>query len=433
MQAVLPRNVSSLVLRHPALPARRGNSFIKQVMEQVKRDIEADSKMKKDWDKAQNTAAKMRDVSSQQGEKMASFGESVKSMSAKTSEMLNAWKTTAEEKKKEAAETYAKTAEESEAAKKAAEFAKTAAESGTAGSRMVFTKTKNVFDGVMDSTSKAFAAFGDDASKVNKWKDWKAGRDVAAAHAEAAKEKVDAAKAAAEAAEAEAEADPLKAEATDKAEAQPEPVVDAPSELVVSADKTSSWDRMGARLGDMPFLSNVFENPLFDRLFGESEIAASIREMKEIDYQFRLEDFAEDVEYIVAPHIIKTYLDGDSESLERHCGEAAFNAVNASIKARKTQKLTLDTNILAGPHDVELKGAMRFESGPPCFVWTFHMQQVNCLRDKDGEIIEGAVDDIRTVFYAMALQKQMELDVEVAVDYPWQVSELAILGNQACF
>merc|ERR1719454_10757 len=103
--------------------------------------------------------------------------------------------------------------------------------------------------------------------------------------------------------------------------------------LVVSKEKTSSWDRFGAGLRDMPFLSNVFDNPLFDRLFGESEIAASIREMKEIDPSFFLEDFAEEIEYVVAPHIVQNFLDGKAEPLELHCGEAAFAAVNASIKA----------------------------------------------------------------------------------------------------
>merc|ERR1712048_768995 len=143
-------------------------------------------------------------------------------------------------------------------------------------------------------------------------------------------------------------------------------------------------------------------------------------------------EFAEDIEYIVAPHIIKTYLEGDAQALEKHCGEAAFAAVNASIKARKQQKLTLDANILAGPKEVELKGAKLMDKGPPCFIWTFNMQQVNCLRDKHGEIIEGAVDDIRTVRYAMVVQRHPHLD-KLDIEYPWQISELAIVGNQPCF
>eukprot|EP00812_Abedinium_dasypus_P006889 NODE_1873_length_1045_cov_299.013131.p2 GENE.NODE_1873_length_1045_cov_299.013131~~NODE_1873_length_1045_cov_299.013131.p2 ORF type:complete len:154 (+),score=52.33 NODE_1873_length_1045_cov_299.013131:31-462(+) len=139
---------------------------------------------------------------------------------------------------------------------------------------------------------------------------------------------------------------------------------------------------------------------------------------------------AEDIEYVVAPHIVKTYLEGDTDALENHCGEVALAAVTASIKARQEQKLTLDCNILAGPKEVELKTAMIMPKGPPTFVWTFNTQQINCLRDKDDKIIEGAVDDIRTVFYAMAVTKHPQLDTE-GLEYPWQVSELAIIGNQA--
>ena len=38
--------------------------------------------------------------------------------------------------------------------------------------------------------------------------------------------------------------------------------------------------------------------------------------MQELDYTFRLEEFAEDLEYIVAPHIIKSYLEGDQEAFD---------------------------------------------------------------------------------------------------------------------
>jgi len=94
--------------------------------------------------------------------------------------------------------------------------------------------------------------------------------------------------------------------------------------------------------------------------------------------------------------------------------------------------LTLDTDILAGPNELELKGAKLMENGPPCFIWTFNTQQVNCLRDVSGEIVEGAVDDIRTVHYAMAVSRHPNLE-QTDLEYPWQVSELAILGNVPCW
>eukprot|EP00440_Ansanella_granifera_P001773 gb/GFBE01001911.1/.p1 GENE.gb/GFBE01001911.1/~~gb/GFBE01001911.1/.p1 ORF type:complete len:424 (+),score=140.82 gb/GFBE01001911.1/:1-1272(+) len=402
----------------PLASQSRGNSFIKQVMDQVKRDMEKDEKLKKDWEKVQKTTDRFAQTSASKSEK---FDEKFQSISSKTSELLSSWKDKAKGAVSSTSSRLDKLSEENEAIRKARETMKTASESTAAASSSVFGKTKETFSGVMDASSKAFSVFSDEDKKAEKTKQWKAQRDAMAA-AEA--ERKAAEEAAADKATA-ADGEPGAEESSKAAQPPPEPE----SALVVSKARTSSWERFGM---NSPFLNGMFENPLFDRMFGESEIAASIREMKEIDYQFHLEEFAEDMEYVVAPHIIKSYLEGDSEALEKHCGDAAFAAVNAGIKERKRQKMSLDTAILAGPKEVELKGAKLMEQGAPCFIWTFNMQQVNCLRDSEGEIIEGAVDDIRTVCYAMAVTRHPNLD-KLDLEYPWQVSELAILWNQPCF
>jgi len=405
------------------LGQHRRNSFIKQVMDQVKKDMEADDKLRKDWEQVQKSSDRMRERSAVGSEKMEELGDRMKSLSSQTSELLSSWKDKARDIAGSTSSRLDRATEDNEALKKARELLRNAGDSTSAASSSFINKTREQFSNVMDASSKAVNYLGDDHKKAEKTKQWKKSRDaMAAAEAEKAK--------AAEAAEAGAEATAeAGAEAGQKAQAQ---AADESSALVVSNVGSTSWDRFGARLGDMPFLNSVFENPLFDRVFGETEIAASIREMKELDYTFRLEEFAEDLEYIVAPHIIKSYLEGDQEALQKHCGDACFNTVNAGIKERKKLQMTLDTAILSGPREVELKGAKLMEQGAPCFIWTFNMQQVNCLRDAEGEIIEGAVDDIRTVCYAMAVTRHPQLD-KLDLEYPWQVSELAILWNQPCF
>lgn len=411
--------LASVVQRGSPLPALaqrcRRSSFIKQVMEQVKRDMEQDERLKKDWQKVQQSSERLRKPIAQSEEKIQNLGEQLKSMSARTSEILSDWRRKVDSTTSSASSRMSETTENNEALKKARDFMRSGMESGAAGSKTVLNRGKDIFGGIMDTTSKAFSYMGDESQKADKMKAWKAARESAAAQAAGEEQTAEAGE-----------------QAQDKANGTPAPEQEADNALVVSKASSSSWDRFGAGLRDMPFLSSVFDNPLFERLFGESEIAASIREMKQIDPTFRLEDFAEDIEYIVVPHIIRTYLEGDSKALETHCGEAAFQAVNASIKARKQQKLSLDTAILAGPKELELKGAKLMEQGAPCFIWTFTMQQVNCLRNSAGEIIEGAVDDIRTVCYAMVITRHPELE-KSELEYPWQVSELAILWNQPCF
>jgi len=403
-------------------PSARCNSFIKQVMDQVKKDMEADEKLKKDWESVQKSTERMKQRSRQHEDQLRSFSENVQSVSSKTSAMLSEWKTKATGSASSTSAKIQETVDQQEHLRQARDFVKSGVASGAASSQAAFAKTKEVLSSGIDKMSTAFSYLGDEHKKAEKLKEWKASRDYAAAAAAAAK--------AAE--EGKAEAAEAAAAAGETGAKTPEQPAEPADALVVSKVHSSSWDRFGAGLRDMPFLSSVFENPLFDQLFGESEIAASIREMKEMDYRFQLEEFAEEVEYVVAPHIITNYLHGHQETLQKHCGEAAFAAVNASIKARIQQKLTLDTSILSGPNEVELKGAKLMEKGPPCFIWTFNTQQVNCLRDKDGEIVEGAVDDIRTVHYAMAVTRHPDLE-EMDLEYPWQVSELAILGNVPCW
>jgi len=413
--------------RPGALAQQQRGSFIKQVMEQVKRDMEKDPKLKKDWDKAQNTAQRLNQRQGRLEEQMSEWGDKLKSASSRTSELLSSWKEKAKDVKASTSATLGKAQEENESLKQAAERLQAAKESGAAGSRVVFAKTRETFEGVMDKSNAFFNMFTDEAKKAEKTKRWAEARaSWEAQQAEEAKK----------AEETKAE---MKAQGVDvDAEAAAAPKDQKPAEptgegaLVVSEARSSTWDRFGSSLRDSPLLSSVFDNPLFDRMFGESEIAASIREMKDLDYSFRLEDFAEDIEYIVAPHIITTFLEGNQDSLKAHCGEAAFNAVNASIKARLSQRLSLDPQILSGPREVNLVSAKLNENGPPSFIWTFHMQQVNCLRDRNDEIIEGAIDDIRTVCYAMAVNKHPNLE-EKGLEYPWQISELVILWNQPCF
>jgi len=212
------------------------------------------------------------------------------------------------------------------------------------------------------------------------------------------------------------------------------PDPNAGSQIVVR--KATTWERFGASMGESPLLSSFFDNPLFDRVLGETEIAQSCREMRALDSNFNVGAFVEEVEHVVAPHIVRNYLEGNADVLQMHCGEAAFAAVHTSIKERMKQKLTLDSSVLLAPHEVELKGAKPGDGGSPHFVFTFHTQQVNCLYDKDGEVVEGAVDDIRSVYYAIALTRHPWCDPDsdegdvAELEYPWQVTELAVVGNQ---
>ena len=71
----------------------------------------------------------------------------------------------------------------------------------------------------------------------------------------------------------------------------------------------------------------------------------------------------------------------------------------------------------------------------PMIVLQFSCQQINCVRNKDGEIVEGAEDDIQSVHYLWAMQLE---DVEYThsdgrkyTAPTWQLREMVLRGMMA--
>ena len=59
-----------------------------------------------------------------------------------------------------------------------------------------------------------------------------------------------------------------------------------------------------------------------------------------------------------------------------------------------------------------------------CWQVTFNVQQIHCIKDKGGAVVDGADDDIRRVFYTWAFQ----LD-DMSYDLNWQLVEMNVQGQ----
>ena len=68
------------------------------------------------------------------------------------------------------------------------------------------------------------------------------------------------------------------------------------------------------------------------------------------------------------------------------------------------QGLTTDSTIL-DVGDVELVD-LKFVEGAPVVVVQFTCQQINCSRDKFGNVVEGGPQDVQRVYYYWALQQE---------------------------
>lgn len=167
-------------------------------------------------------------------------------------------------------------------------------------------------------------------------------------------------------------------------------------------------DRIAEKIdeSDNPVIS-LFRN-LYDRLFAENEMAMVVREIREDDPSFTVSEFLRESEEKIIPEVLSAYLAGNREKLTELCSEDAYRMLNASIKEREAEGIVMDTNIL-DISDVELTAGRLLEDAPVLIV-TFRAQQINCLRDRSGTVIEGAVDDIRSVYYVWAFVREVELE-----------------------
>lgn len=197
------------------------------------------------------------------------------------------------------------------------------------------------------------------------------------------------------------------------------------------AEDQSIRDRLFSRFAGSPFMQGAFDakeriaeridesdNPvvnffrnIYDRIFAENEMAMVVREIREDDKAFTVSDFLRDAEESIIPKILGAYLAGERDVLKELCTEDAYRMLNASIREREAEGIIMDTNIL-DISEVELTAGRLLEESPVLIV-TFSAQQINCLRNKSGAVIEGSVDDIRAVYYVWAFVR--ELDVEVGV------------------
>lgn len=194
------------------------------------------------------------------------------------------------------------------------------------------------------------------------------------------------------------------------------------------SEDQSIRDRLFSRFAGSPFMQGAFDakeriaeridesdNPvvnffrnIYDRVFAENEMAMVVREIREDDKAFTVSDFLSEAEDAIIPKILGAYLAGKRDVLQECCTEDAYRMLNASILERDAEGIIMDTNIL-DISEVELTAGRLLEDAPVLIV-TFSAQQINCLRDRSGAVIEGSVDDIRAVYYVWAFVR--EIDVE---------------------
>lgn len=208
--------------------------------------------------------------------------------------------------------------------------------------------------------------------------------------------------------------------------------------LVQVKSQETEWDRTKARWREAaqrhPVLRGIWNfseragekagaaaGNMGDRMFGETDEALTVYEIKERDPEFAMMGFMKEVREVIIPEVLEAYLKADEPTLKARCADKAYQAMFASMQERRHQGLTFDPRIIQ-IDDVQLSGARVLDNGPTLVV-TFNAQQIHCIRDKNGLIVDGADDDIRSVYYTWAFQLDQD-----AYDLNWQLVEMQTMG-----
>ena len=183
------------------------------------------------------------------------------------------------------------------------------------------------------------------------------------------------------------------------------------------------------------------DNPMVHRIqditegafFTETEQAEAYRVLQQRVPDFNMNGFIAEVRRDV-PKVLGAYLKGDVEALERCAvSKEMLERMGGQMKLWQHEGQFVDPRIL---HLSEMELVeVRILDNAPMIVLQFSCQQINCVRNKDGEIVEGAEDDIQSVHYLWAMQLE---DVEYThsdgrkyTAPTWQLREMVLRGMMA--
>ncbi|KAG1693382.1 hypothetical protein DVH05_023468 [Phytophthora capsici] len=159
---------------------------------------------------------------------------------------------------------------------------------------------------------------------------------------------------------------------------------------------------------------------IYDGLFGETPMGVAIKEIRRAEPDFILEEWKENIEEIVLPGVLEAFLRGNSRDLKKWFGEAAYSRVNIAIRERKSEGLVMDPHVLS-IDNVEVIEATAEDKQAPIILMRFQAQQINCIRNREGEVVEGSEDEVLAYYYIFAFQRDYDEEQETL---RWKIVDL---------
>lgn len=166
---------------------------------------------------------------------------------------------------------------------------------------------------------------------------------------------------------------------------------------------------------------------IVDAVTAETDTAAATRELRRLDPSFSLEVWRDGVSEELCPQFVKHFIRGDAMQLKPHLSEGLFSRLSHEIRLRKEEGLVYDDAQITDCEKVEIIAVQVEEQRSPILVVQFMTQQVNCVRNREGDVVEGSPSDVRAYFYVMAFQREYD---DQSHELAWRVVDFQLGGGE---
>ncbi|KKA26296.1 hypothetical protein TD95_001763 [Thielaviopsis punctulata] len=163
--------------------------------------------------------------------------------------------------------------------------------------------------------------------------------------------------------------------------------------------------------------------------FAENEQALVIKKFKQMDPNFRIEPFLNELRDYILPEVLDAYVKGDVATLKEWLSAAQFSVYEAVTKQYLTMGMKSDGRILDIRNVDVLKARMLDPGEVPVFIITCRTQEVHFFKNaKTNQLAAGMEDKVQLVTYAIGITRTPE-DVNNPETRGWRIIEMQKSGR----
>lgn len=164
---------------------------------------------------------------------------------------------------------------------------------------------------------------------------------------------------------------------------------------------------------------------IFGGIFQKTELSETLTEICKIDNTFDTKRFLKQCETDIIPNILEAMTRGDLEILKDWCHEGPYNLFAIPIQEAYKKGYRIESKIL-DIDNVDLVMGKVMDQGPVLII-SFTSQQVMCVKDSAGNVVEGDPDKVMRVTYVWVLCRDTtQTDPRAA----WRLLDLSASSNE---